>query len=192
MLITHNHDWLPQVRHCTHAPVCHCLPLVLPECSNDGEESGTLINPEHFSQESLHIHDEMIDASPLKHIHDYVPEKDVSIITDTKELFREQDEMEDMAADNKVTLFSPKEEALQVWKHHGINLRSPLHDLMQTPIPSHQNLLPFTQLLPYIQMYSQCGIRLQELIQQNLQQKETYHLLCLSKYSSMSEQHGSQ
>jgi hypothetical protein len=53
----------------------------------------------------------------------------VSIITDTKELFKEQDEMEDMAVDSKVTLFSPIKEALQVWKHHGVDLWSQLQDL---------------------------------------------------------------
>jgi hypothetical protein len=35
-------------------------------------------------------------------------------------------------------------------------------------------------LLPYMHTYSQCGKGLQELIQQNLQQKKTYCLLCLS------------
>ena len=80
----------------------------------------------------------MIDASPgtgPNNIHDYVPEDDVSIITNTEELFEEQDEMEDMAADSKIMIFSPIEEVLQVWKHHGIDLWSPLQDLMGTPIP---------------------------------------------------------
>jgi hypothetical protein len=42
----------------------------------------------------------MIDASPgtgPNDIHDYVPEDDVSIITNTEELFEEQDEIMDMA-----------------------------------------------------------------------------------------------
>ncbi len=51
---------------------------------------------------------------------------------------------------------------------------------MWTPIPSNQNLLPVTQLVLYMQMYSQCGTRLKELIQQNLQHKEAYHLLHLN------------
>jgi hypothetical protein len=125
----------------------------------------------------------MIDASPgtgLNDIHEYEPEDDVSVITNTEELFEEQDEMEDMVVDRKRMLFSPIKEVLQVWKHHGINLWSPLQDLMQTPIPSNQNLLPVAQLLLYMQMYSQCGTGLQELIQQDLQQKETLCLLCLS------------
>jgi hypothetical protein len=125
----------------------------------------------HFSQEPHYIHDEMIDATPstdLNHIHDYIPEDDVSIITDTKELFKEQDEMEDMAVDSKVTLFSPIKEALQVWKHHGVDLWSQLQDLTWTPIPSNQNLLPVAKLLPYMQMYSRYCTGLQELIQQNL------------------------
>jgi hypothetical protein len=55
-----------------------------------------------------------------------------------------------------------------------------LKDLMQTWIHSNQNLLLVTQLLPYMQTYSWCGRGLQEVIQQNLQQNETYHLLYLS------------
>jgi hypothetical protein len=86
--ISHNHDWLPPVlplHHCTHAPACHHLPLVSPECSNDGKESGALNGPEHFSQEPHYIHDETIDASPNSdlinfHGHGCVPENnDVSI-----------------------------------------------------------------------------------------------------------------
>jgi hypothetical protein len=90
----------------------------------------------------------------LNHIHDHVPEDDVSVITDTKELLEEQDEMVNMAVDCKVTLFSPVEEALQVWKHCSTDLWSPLQDLMWTPISSNQNLLLVAQLLPYMQMYS--------------------------------------
>jgi hypothetical protein len=43
----------------------------------------------------------MIDASPgtdLNDIHDFVLEDDVSIITNTKELFQEQDEKENVDA----------------------------------------------------------------------------------------------
>jgi hypothetical protein len=59
----------------------------------------------------------MIDAPPctgLNDIHDYVLEDDVPVIMDTEELFEEQD--------SKIMLFSPIEDSLQVWKHHGINL----------------------------------------------------------------------
>jgi hypothetical protein len=62
MLITHNHDWLPPsppvlpLCHCTHAPACRHLPLVSPECSNDGEESGALISPEHFLFSGTTLH----------------------------------------------------------------------------------------------------------------------------------------
>jgi hypothetical protein len=59
-----------------------------------------------------------------------------------------------VVADGKIMLFSPSEEVSQVWKHHGIHLWSPLQDLMWTPIPSNQNLLLVTQLVPYMQMYS--------------------------------------
>jgi hypothetical protein len=59
-------------------------------------------------------------------IHDYVPEDDVSIIANTEELFEEQDEMMDMAADSKIMIFSPTENALQAWRHPGTN---PSHDL---------------------------------------------------------------
>jgi hypothetical protein len=51
---------------------------------------------------------------------------------------------------------------------------------MWTPIPSNQYLLPVAQLVPYIQMCSQCGTGLQELIQQNLQHKEAFCLHCPS------------
>jgi hypothetical protein len=58
--------------------------------------------------------------------------------------------MEDMATDSIIMQFSPIKEAVQGWKHRGINMWSPLQDLMQTPIPSNQNLLPVTQLLLYM------------------------------------------
>jgi hypothetical protein len=48
---------------------------------------------------------------------------------------------------------------------------------MQTPIPANQNPLLVTQFVPYTQMYLQCGTGLQELIQQDLQQKETFSLI---------------
>jgi hypothetical protein len=121
----------------------------------------------------------MIDASPgtgLNDIHDFVLGDDVSFIMNTKELFEEQDEMENMEADGKIMLFSPIEESYKFGSTTGsINLCSPLQDLMQTPIPSNQNLLPVAQLVPYTQMYSKCGSGLQELIQQNLQQKEAFN-----------------
>jgi hypothetical protein len=50
---------------------------------------------------------------------------------------------------------------------------------MWTPIPSNKNLLPVTLLVLYMQMYSQSGTGLQEIIQQNSQHKEVYHLLPL-------------
>ncbi len=51
--------------HCTHAPACHCLPLVSPKHSNDREnESGALNSTEYFSQETQYLHDKMIDAPP--------------------------------------------------------------------------------------------------------------------------------
>jgi hypothetical protein len=86
------------------------------KCSNDGEESGALNSPEHFSQESHYIHDKMIDASPCTgptNIHEYVPEVDVSIIMNSEELFEEQDEIMDMTVDSNVMIFSPIEKALQ-------------------------------------------------------------------------------
>jgi hypothetical protein len=85
-----------------------------------------------------------------------------------------------MAVDSNIMLFSLIEEALWVWRHHGTNLWSPLQDLMWTPISSNHNLLPVAQLLSYMQMYSWCGTGLQEPIQQDLQQNETYHLLHLN------------
>jgi hypothetical protein len=80
--------------HCTHAPGCHQIPLVSPECSDDEEESGALNGPKHLSGEPHYIHDEMSDASTdpdLKQIHGHgcVPENDVSVIMNTKELFEE-------------------------------------------------------------------------------------------------------
>jgi hypothetical protein len=77
----------------------------------------------------------------------------VSIITNTKELFKEQEEMENMEKDGKIMLFSTLEGVLQVWKHCGINQWSPLQDLMWTPLPSNQNPLPVAQLVLYMQMY---------------------------------------
>ncbi len=61
ILISHNHDWSPPVLllwHCTYAPACHQIPLVSPELSDDGEESGALTIPEYLSQELKHIHDD--------------------------------------------------------------------------------------------------------------------------------------
>jgi hypothetical protein len=114
--------------HCTYARACHQIPLVSPNCSDDGEESGALNSPEHFSQKPHYIHDEMIDASPNtgpNNIHDYVPEDDVSIILNTESLFEEQDEIMDMAADSNVMIFSPIKKALQYMRHHSTN---PSHD----------------------------------------------------------------
>jgi hypothetical protein len=77
-------------------------------------------------------------------------------------------------------LLSPIKEVFQVWKHRRVTLWSPLQDIMQTPIPSNQYLLPVTQLVPYTQTYSQSGTGVQELIQQNLQHKEALSLIHLS------------
>jgi hypothetical protein len=77
----------------------------------------------------------MINAFPdndLHHIHDNALENHVTVITDTKE-----DEMVKMEVGNQVMLFSPIEEAKQVWKHHGADRWSPLRDFMQTPISSN-------------------------------------------------------
>jgi hypothetical protein len=81
-------------------------------------------------------------------------EDDVSIITNTEELFEEQDKKENKVVDSKILLLFPIEEVLQVWKHCNINLWTSLQDFMWTPIPSNQNLLPVTQLVLYTQMYS--------------------------------------
>jgi hypothetical protein len=95
----------------------------------------------------------MMDASPgpphPNNIHDL--EDDVSIIPNTKELFEEQDEKENVEARSKIMLLSPIEEVFQVWKHLDVTLWSPLQDIMWTPIPSNQYLLPVTQLVPYTQ-----------------------------------------
>jgi hypothetical protein len=77
-------------------------------------------------------------------------------------------------------LLSPIEEVFQVWKHLDVTLWSPLQDIMWTPVPSNQYLLPVTQLVPYTQRSSQCGTELQELIHQNLQHKEPFCLLHLT------------
>jgi hypothetical protein len=71
----------------------------------------------------------------------------------TKELFEEQDEKEDMVAEGKIMLFSPIKEVSPVWKDWGIDLWSPLQDLIWTPIPSNQNLLLVTQLVLYMPTY---------------------------------------
>jgi hypothetical protein len=49
-----------------HAPACHCLPLISPEHSNDGEEELRAIdNSEHFSQKSHYIDDDTGSMHPL-------------------------------------------------------------------------------------------------------------------------------
>jgi hypothetical protein len=68
-------------------------------------------------------------------------EDDVSVVTNTKELFEEQDERENVETESKIMLLSPMEVVLQVWKHHDIDLWSPLQDLMMTPIPKKRYLL---------------------------------------------------
>jgi hypothetical protein len=123
----------------------------------------------------------MTDVSPgfcLNDIHD--SEDDVSTISNTKEFFEEHNEKENVVARSKIKLLSPTEEVLQAWKHCNIKLWSPLQDIMQTPIHSNQYLLPVAQLVQYTPMHSQCGTGLHELIPQNLQHKEIFHLLCLT------------
>jgi hypothetical protein len=86
-------------------------------------------SPEPFSQEPHYIHDEMIDASPgtgPNDIHDYVLEDDMSVITSTEEVFEEQDEIMDIAANSNVLIFSPIKNALQYWRHPS---SYPSHDL---------------------------------------------------------------
>jgi hypothetical protein len=76
----------------------------------------------------------MIDTSPgtdPNNIHDLVLEDNLLIITNTKELFEEQDGQENMKVESKMMLLSPFKGVLQVWKHHGIDLWSPLQELMQ-------------------------------------------------------------
>jgi hypothetical protein len=70
----------------------------------------------------------MIDASPgtvPNDIHDYVPEDDVSTVTNTEEIFEEQDEIMDMALGSNVMIFSPIKNVLQHWRHPDTN---PSHD----------------------------------------------------------------
>ena len=107
-------------------------------------QPGALNGPVNFSQEPHHIHDKTIDTSPgtgPNNIHDSVPEDDVSIVTNIKELFEEQDEKENVEVESKIMLLSPIKEVLQVWKHHNIDMWSPLQDLMVTPIPKKRYLL---------------------------------------------------
>jgi hypothetical protein len=147
--------------------------------------TGALNSPECFSHEPHYIHDETSDASPStdpNDIDDYVPEDDVSIIMNTKELSEEQDEMEDTAVASKIMLFSPMEEVLQfgttTMSTCGLHCR--ILCRLQFPLTKISCQLP-NLLPPYMQTYSQCGTGgLQELIQQNLQQKKTHCLLCLS------------
>jgi hypothetical protein len=57
------------------------------------------VHPKHLSLEPHYIHDETSDTST---------------------------EMMDMAADSKITIFSPTKKALQAWRHPGTN---PSHDM---------------------------------------------------------------
>jgi hypothetical protein len=156
--------------------------VVSPKHSDDGDkESGAINGTEYFSQEPHYIHDNMIDAPPGHHpddIHDSVG--DVSITPNTEDLFDEQDTKENVEVRSKINLLSTIEDIQHIWKHHDIALWSLLQDIMWTPILSNQYLLPVAQLVPYTQMYSQCGKGLQEPIQQNSQHKETLRLLHLT------------
>jgi hypothetical protein len=94
----YHHEWSPPVlpSHChTHAPASHCLPLVSPEHSDDGEEEKrALDNSNHLSQEPHYIHGDTMDASPglcLDNAHD--SEDDVS-----KEFYEEQDEKKNVVS----------------------------------------------------------------------------------------------
>jgi hypothetical protein len=109
--------------HHTHAPTCHQIPLVSPEHSNDGEESGGLTSPKHLSKEPYYIHHETSDAflDP-----GCVLEGEVSIILDIKELNVEVNGTIKLAADSNVMIFSPIKKAfLQAWRHPSMN---PSHD----------------------------------------------------------------
>jgi hypothetical protein len=79
--------------HCTHAPACQHLPLVSPECSDDGEEELRALDcSDHFSQEPHYIHDDTIYASPGLHLNDVHDLEDaVSTISNTEEFYEEQD-----------------------------------------------------------------------------------------------------
>jgi hypothetical protein len=123
----------------------------------------------------------MIDAPPGHHpddIHD--SDGDVSIIPNTEDLFEEQHTKENVEVRSKINLLSTIVDIQHIWKHCDIALWSLLQDIMQTPILSNQYLLLVAQLVPYTQMYSQCGTGLQEPIQQNSQHKETLCLLHLT------------
>jgi hypothetical protein len=97
------------LHHHPHAPACHCLPLVSPEHSNDGEEeTRALDGSEHFSQKPHYIHDDTIDASLGLHLNVAQDiDDDVSTISKTKEFYKEQDEKESAVARSKIKLFSP-------------------------------------------------------------------------------------
>jgi hypothetical protein len=103
------------------------------------------------------------------------------IITNTEEIFEEQDEMEDMAADSKIMLFPPFKEVLQVWKHYGTDLWSPLQDLMWTPIPSNQKSLAcHSTSTIHADIFTMCYRITGANSSEFLKQKETYCLLCIS------------
>jgi hypothetical protein len=88
----------------------------------------------------------VIDASPgtgPTDIHDYVPEDDVSIITNTEELFEEQDE--------SVTIFSPIEKALPYWRH-----LAPTQAMTQSQSVLNQLWILMTLLIVPMMMKSFC------------------------------------
>jgi hypothetical protein len=105
----------------------------------------------------------------------------------TKELFEEQDEKENVEARSKIMLLSPIEEVLsrKFYKSGSTAMSAPCGLHCRT-ILSNQYLLPVTQLVPYtyihtyIHTHNVAGTELQELIQQNSQHKETFCLLLLT------------
>jgi hypothetical protein len=106
----------------------------------------------------------MIDASPAgtgpNNIHDYVLEDDMSAIMSTEELFEEQDEIMDMAADSNVMIFSPLENALQDWRHPDTN---PSHDSKSActrPTVDTNDSLDCTNDDKVIFLYFQCYLNL--------------------------------
>jgi hypothetical protein len=83
----------------------------------------------------------------LTHIHGHacVPENDVSITMDTEELVGEATEMMDMAADSKITIFSPTEKVLQYWRHPGTNPSPDLKSVCTEPtVDTYDSLLDCT------------------------------------------------
>ena len=99
MSFRHNHERSPRVLPLCHQPYsCSCMSLdpsgliwAFWWWRGGVRQPGALNGPVNFSQEPHHIHDKTIDTSPgtgPNNIHDSVPEDDVSIVTNIKELTR--------------------------------------------------------------------------------------------------------